>query len=62
MFNRLCLFLLFYDCFFLFCFGCVLFSKIKSFGLVLFFDFFVFYSFVFRLKLKKINCPVLRRF
>ena len=35
--------------FFLFCFGCVLLSKIKSFGLGLSFDFFVFCSFMFRL-------------
>ena len=47
VFNLLCIF---YYWFFPFCFGCVLFSKIKSFGLGLFFNFFVFYSFVFRLE------------
>ena len=40
----------FISCFLSFCCGCVLFSKIESFGLVLFFDFFVFYSFVVRLE------------
>ena len=30
------------------CFGCALFSKINLFGLGLFFDFLVFYSFFFR--------------
>ena len=36
--------------FFLFCLGFVIFSKIKSFVLGLFFDFLVFCSFVFRFK------------
>ena len=36
--------------FFSFCFDCVLFSKIVSFGLVLSFDFFVFYLILVRLE------------
>ena len=47
MFNLLFRFI---TCFSLFCFGCVLFSKIESFGLVLSFDFFTFYSVVVRLE------------
>ena len=47
MLNLLCLF---YYWFFPFFFGCVLFSKIKLFGLGLSFDFFVFYLFVVRLE------------
>ena len=40
----------FYHLFFSFCSGCVLFSQIESFGLVLSFEFFVFYSIVVRLE------------
>ena len=40
-----CLFLVFSFC----CFGCVFFSKIKLFGLGLFFDFLVFFSFFLEL-------------
>ena len=45
--NLLCcvFFLVFPFC----CFNCVSFSKIKLFGLVLSFDFLVFYAFFFRL-------------
>ena len=43
-----------------FCFGCVFFSRIEYFGLVLSFDIFVFYSFVVRLQsgLQKHNLSI----
>ena len=44
------LFFRFHNLFFSFCFGCVLFSKIESFGLILSLDIFVFYSIVVRLE------------
>ena len=41
---------IFLTCFSLFWFGCVLFSKIRSFGLSLFFHYFVFYLIVIKLE------------
>ena len=41
---------IFITCFSLFCFGCVLFSKIASFVLGVSFDFFVFYFVLIKLE------------